>query len=155
MESNCTPNSEVVPVMRATRPSSESKAIGFAILFDSRDAAVQRIEENGEADGFGGAVKLLVAAHQRGYHGVVAAQELGHGKHAGQEKNAAAQSGAAQTAFLEGNFGLIQVRHVRFASQRQRDFPRRLVSARASARNWRAAANKPRRLSRPSRDRRL
>src|SRR6202022_2207765 len=106
------------------------------------DAAVERIEEDGEADSFGRAIKLIGAPHEASDHGVIPAEEIRHGEHAGKEKNAAAKLCAAETPFLERNFLLLEFSHLMFASQLVRDFlPRNLVFARAIASTLHAAAN--------------
>jgi hypothetical protein len=39
----------------------------------ARDAPVQRVEQNGNTDGFCGVIEILAAAHERGDRSVVAA----------------------------------------------------------------------------------
>ncbi len=109
------------------RGDAEADDVGEGVELDAEfggsaghagHAAVQRIKEDCEADGFGGAIEFFRTAHEGGDHGVVAAEQIRHREHAGQQKNAAAQFCAAQPAFLEGNFLLLEFSHlyVRFSA---------------------------------------
>ena len=117
------------------------------------DAAVEGIEKDGKADGFGGAVKLIEATRKRGHTGIVATEQIGHGEHAGKQENPAAEFRATEAAFLERNFLLLEFSHAMSASPPVTDFlPRKLVFACcAVALTLRAAASTRRRWSRPLR----
>src|SRR5580704_18155184 len=59
------------------------------------DTAIERVKENGQANRFRGVIEVFASTNQRSHGGVIAAEEIGDGKQAGQKKNAAPELGIA------------------------------------------------------------
>src|ERR1700730_19064340 len=79
-----------------------------------RHSAVERIKQDRQANGFRCVVErigLLNGAEQRGYAGIVAAQQVAHSEQAGNQKNSAAKLRIPDPRYAGRKLGLFGVRH--------------------------------------------
>ena len=78
----------------------------------ARESAIERIENDGDADGLCGVIEIFGCPHQCGDDRVISAEKVGGGHQRRNEKNSATESGLdAGAASVERDFLLIQVRH--------------------------------------------
>src|SRR5258708_19027313 len=76
------------------------------------DTAIQRIENDGDANGLCSVVKIVRSPHERGNHRVVPAKQISGSHRRRQQKNSTTQPGLrAMSATFVWNFLLIEDRH--------------------------------------------
>ena len=83
------------------RSDTEADDVGERVKFFSeeacsahcaRDASIERVEEDGEADGAGGVVEVGHFAVECGENRIVTAQKIGDGENAGEDVDATAEA---------------------------------------------------------------